>query len=108
MALVSCFTTYLRVRVQNEIIISESIPVNKNMKLLILLVTLLVRANPSLSSPTPNHSFFTEIKDDLRGLQKEIDEQPGLKELLTVSKSFLHYGKGERRHVILPYLSYLL
>lgn len=109
MALVSCFTTYLRVRVQNEIIISDSILVNKNMKLLILLVTLLVLlANPSLSKPTPNLNF-KEIKNNLREMQDAVD---GLKqhelEPLKVSKYFLHYGKGERRHVILPYLSYLL
>ncbi|KAG1962958.1 hypothetical protein F2P79_004913 [Pimephales promelas] len=45
------------------------------MKLLILLVALLVRTNPSLSKPTPNlHSIFKEIKQDLGGLQKEIDK----------------------------------
>jgi len=72
----------------------ESIPVNKNMKLLILLVALLVRTNPSLSKPTPNlHSIFKEIKQDLGGLQKEIDKlnQQEFKKHLSVSKSFFFF-----------------
>ncbi|CAM4612503.1 unnamed protein product [Leuciscus chuanchicus] len=74
----------------NEIIISESILVNKNMKLLILLVTLLVRTNPSLSKPTPNHLIFSEIKGDLREMQKKID---GLELKQNVLTAFNHTVK---------------
>ncbi|KAK7141575.1 hypothetical protein R3I93_015656 [Phoxinus phoxinus] len=65
----------------------ESIPVNKNMKLLILLVALLVRTNPSLSKPTPNyHPILHEIKDDLYKMRTKMNltnEQHKLKQLLT-------------------------
>ncbi|XDV36987.1 hypothetical protein PO909_006688 [Leuciscus waleckii] len=65
------------------------------MKLLILLVTLLVRTNPSLIKPTPNHLIFREIKGDLWEMQKKIDGLELKQDVLTVSKYFLHYGKPQ-------------
>lgn len=77
----------------------ESIPVNKNMKLLILLVALLVRTNPSLSKPTSYHHFltttFNEIKVDLHGMREQmVRKQHDLKQLLTVSKYFFALWQG--------------
>lgn len=77
----------------------ESIPVNKNMKLLILLVALFVRTNPSLSKPTINyHPIFHVIKIDLYKIGKDID---GLKQLLTVSTYFFALWQGRERDFVI-------
>lgn len=68
----------------------ESILVNKNMKLLILLVTLLVQTNPSLSMPTPDlELIFSEILQSLEEL-KAVSQHD-----LKVSQLFLHNDKGD-------------
>lgn len=62
----------------------ESILVNKNMKLLILLVTLLVQTNPSFKR------IFNEILYDLIELKEELNPHD-----LKVSQLSLRNDKGE-------------
>lgn len=71
----------------------ESIPVNNNMKVLILLAALFVQTNPSLSMPTPADlkPIFTEVLYSLRDLERQLKHHN-----LKVSQLFLHHNKGER------------